>query len=912
MTGPPNADARAGTRAGGTNSSGLNHHSGRWRQVSKASPCPACGKPDWCAWSPDGALLKCERCTDARPGLRKIQDKDGGALFALDNGHTRRRRSPERDTAARAGQAVEATRSRIDWAAEDERCQTAITDQQVADLADDLGVSITALRSVGIGWATRADLERLHAGGKGWQDDPPDGAFTLPERDGSGRIVGLTLRAPDGRKGFPRGAKRGLIVPESIGSRSDPVLIVEGATDVAAGETLGLAAVGRPSNTGGADHLAQMLEGRRAIVAAENDAKPNGSWPGRDGAKAVAERLAGAWSEPVAWALPPADVKDVRAWLQGRVADGLDPHDAEICRAAGRELLDAILESAREAKPKKRSQSDALVDLALDRFRLGVTTDGDAFAVEREGLNVALLFRGSRDALRATLASAYRAVVGRVPNAAALADALNVLAGEAMEAESESVYLRVAEHGGSIVLDLGTADGRAVVIGPDGWEVVERSPVLFRRTALTGAMPEPKRGGVLNDLWDLLNVSPDDRGLVLGLLLAAFLPGPEHPIVLIGGLQDSGKTTAARFLAGLVDPSPVPTRCEPCNLHEWAVSASGSWVVALDNLSRIPGWFSDALCRACTGEGLIRRRLYSDSDLAILNFRRVVILTSIDAGALRGDLGRRMALIDLDPIDADRKRGAADLARMYAEHRPAILGALLDVLVHVLKIMPSVEPPATRGLSDFARLLTALDRVMGTDARARYKSQFNRIAEAVIDSDPVAGAVLAFARQSGTWTGRAGDLLGALTPDKAPRGWPTSPRALAGRLRRLIPALRDAGAEVVPPVERDKTRRYTLRSTAQTAQPPRIGPGDSADWVSGGAVASHQPPELPGRPSNERPIPAARGDRPPDRPTDRPPGIGPDGPANAVSDGVGGSGGQMGTVSDDGLASEVDSGSHHP
>jgi len=53
----------------------------RWRRVTKAYPCPACGKPDWCGWTPDGELLKCERVTEAPAGMILVKAADGGALF---------------------------------------------------------------------------------------------------------------------------------------------------------------------------------------------------------------------------------------------------------------------------------------------------------------------------------------------------------------------------------------------------------------------------------------------------------------------------------------------------------------------------------------------------------------------------------------------------------------------------------------------------------------------------------------------------------------------------------------------------------------------------------------------------------------------------------------------------------------
>jgi uncharacterized protein DUF3987 len=66
-----------------------------WRPVSKSAPCPACGKPDWCAWSADG-WLKCERSTETPPDMWRVSNKDGGAVFKPDDGGpTRNGRAPK-------------------------------------------------------------------------------------------------------------------------------------------------------------------------------------------------------------------------------------------------------------------------------------------------------------------------------------------------------------------------------------------------------------------------------------------------------------------------------------------------------------------------------------------------------------------------------------------------------------------------------------------------------------------------------------------------------------------------------------------------------------------------------------------------------------------------------------------------
>jgi hypothetical protein len=835
----------------------------KWREVTRGQPCPACGHTDWCAWTPDGGL-KCERSTEAPAGMVRVKLAQGGALFRPATDLTRARRN--RDDCDQRAPTV-----RLDFGVLQDRLAVALGPDRRDELAAALSVRSNALVAVGIGWASAADLRELRASGAGWPENPPDGAFTFPERDGGGRIVGFSLRASDGRKGCPSraaGAHRGLMVPATLHNRPDPVLIVEGASDVAACETLGLAAVGRPSNAAGADLLAELLTDRDVIVAGENDGKPDGSWPGRDGARRVAQRLAALWEAPQLYSLPPQKSKDIRAWLETRIADGLNLNDAAACHAAGADLLAALRAAGRAVKPGRQSQAEKIVRLALERYRLGRSDTDEPFAVPRNGPNIALMFRGSRDALRAALAREYRRECNATPSASALADALTTLQGEANEAAPEPVYLRLGPYEDGFVLDLGGATGRTVLISPAGWDVRDDCPVLFRRTAAGGVLREPERGGDIRQLRELVNVTAESWPLVLGWLVSSFIPGIPHPILLLGGEQGSGKSTAARMLFGLFDPSPALLRSQPRDVEQWAIAAAGSWGVCIDNVSAISGWWSDSLCKCVTGDGWLRRKLYTDGELAVLSFRRVVGLTSIDAGALRGDLGDRLLLIDLEPIDPTGRRTEGELDALYAQRQPRILGAILDLVAAALGTLPTVRLNELPRMADFGRVLAALDLVLpGLDALPRYLAQRGRIAGDVLEADAVGAAVLTLlAGTTDEWTGTADELLKRIRPDNPGREWPRNPRALVARLKRLTPALRAAGIEVSQGRHSGGNRERFVTLWRKGAQPsvPTVPTVPLAGLLPhGGDGRSMASGVNPGR------FPASRSqDRPADRPGD--------------------------------------------
>jgi hypothetical protein len=245
-----------------------------------------------------------------------------------------------------------------------------------------------------------------------------------------------------------------------------------------------------------------------------------------------------------------------------------------------------------------------------------------------------------------------------------------------------------------------------------------------------------------------------------------------------------------------------------------------------------------------TGDGWVARQLYSDSGLCVLSFRRVVALTSIDPGAIRGDLGDRLLLCDLDPIPEDRRRTEADLLARYDALRPRLLGGLLDLLAAALARLPAVRPSRLPRMADFGRLLAAIDALDGGDALARYVAQAGRVAADVIEADAVGLAVLDLVRRDGAWTGTAAELLAAIAPERPPKDWPPTPRALAARLRRLTPALAAAGVAVEFRRAAGGDRKRTIAlapalgggtvgdGLGRSARPtvPQFDPGNSGGW----------------------------------------------------------------------------------
>ncbi|GKT31186.1 hypothetical protein ADUPG1_001888, partial [Aduncisulcus paluster] len=236
-----------------------------------------------------------------------------------------------------------------------------------------------------------------------------------------------------------------------------------------------------------------------------------------------------------------------------------------------------------------------------------------------------------------------------------------------------------------------------------------------------------------------------------------------HPILALFAEQGSAKSTTTRMLVDLIDPSPVPLRQAPRDSDSWVTAASGSWVVALDNLSTIPPWLSDSLCRAATGDGNVKRALYTDSDLAVIKFRRCVIINGIDVGAVRPDLAERLATVDLRRIDRHMRQPEATMRQQWRTALPGILGGLLDLAAVVHQRLETISVDVSPRMADFSRTLAAVDEILSTHGFRRYLSRASQLSEDSLSADPFIEQLRLHIREP--LIGKSGgDLLATVTP----------------------------------------------------------------------------------------------------------------------------------------------------
>lgn len=497
------------------------------------------------------------------------------------------------------------------------------------------------------------------------------------------------------------------------------------------------------------------------------------------------------------------------------------------CRVTA--LEDAIAEESGEAGGRGPTQADILIDLAQSA-ELFHAPDGTGFAdLDINGHRETWPIRAR--GFRRWLARRFFEATGGAPSSEALQSALNVIEAKAhFDAPERTVHVRIGGLDGRLYLDLGDETWRAVEVDAAGWRVIDHPPVRFRRAAGMQALPAPVSGGSVEALRSFLNLRSDaDFVLVIAWALACLRNRGPYPVIVLSGEQGSAKSTFSAILRALLDPNTAPLRALPREDRDLFIAASNGHVLTFDNVSGLPTWISDTLCRLATGGGFAVRQLYSDQDEVLFDAARPVMLNGIEDIVTRPDLADRAVFLTLEPIPEERRRPEHELWQAFEAERPRILGALLDSVAKGLAMLPQTRLDKLPRMADFALWATACETALwpaGTFWSA-YCGNRDEAVEGVIEADPIAAAVRTIMATRTEWTGTASELLGALAEMAGERiakskSWPDSPRALSGRLRRAATFLRKVGIEIG--FEREgRARTRVIRITTGPSSAPKIG-----------------------------------------------------------------------------------------
>ena len=373
--------------------------------------------------------------------------------------------------------------------------------------------------------------------------------------------------------------------------------------------------------------------------------------------------------------------------------------------------------------------------------------------------------RLSSSKIKSWMASLLWKNEGQAPSSETISTALLTLRSMAYEGQEIQLYNRVAPDGkGGIYIDMANKNNYIIHVTDQGWKYAPQEFPLFRRYSHQKALPEPVKGGEARELLNYVNITdPIDQMLYLITVGSYFIPDIAHPVLCVHGPQGSGKTMLHELVKFLVDPTLKAPSAIPEKQGDLIQALDHHYLAFFDNVSYLTQEKSDDLCRAVTGGGFSKRKLWTDDEDVIFSFKRCVGLNGINIPAERGDLLERSVSLELTTISKADRRAEMELLSDFESNSQKILGGLLDAIAMTLSIKPQVKLDGLYRMADFTQWGYALATAFGYDADTFLEAYGENLTHGSVDSvssSIVGDLVKMFMLSQGhkTWEGSAQKL----------------------------------------------------------------------------------------------------------------------------------------------------------
>jgi hypothetical protein len=475
---------------------------------------------------------------------------------------------------------------------------------------------------------------------------------------------------------------------------------------------------------------------------------------------------------------------------------------------------------------KNITQADALVKIIKERDNASLFhdeyDDGYVFIKTDKGKEVIKI---KSKTFRRWLSKEFWEKYDKTPNSESLKASIEVLEGIAcFEGKKYELSNRIARKDKDIWYDLTNEELEAVKINEDGWNIEKINSIIFKRQNHNKEQVRPsevdKNAGLL---FKYVNITdPKQRLLLLVYVISCFIPGYSHPLLVIFGAQGSAKSTLAKFLRRIIDPSLIEVVSMMNNQKELVQALSHHTFIFFDNVSYVSESTSDTLCKAITGAGFIKRELYENDEDVIYKLKKCIGINGINLVSTKPDLLDRSILIELERISESNRMQDSKIEEEFQNDLPKILGGIFDVLSKTIKNKKNIKLQELPRMADFALWGCAIAEALGFTKEefiSAYKENIENQKETVLNDNIIAIAIMSFmnSRNWDKWEGTSSDLLSELTnhiseQTRRDRLWPKGPSVLSRALNTLKTTFEERGVRITNSVT-NKSRVITIEKT---------------------------------------------------------------------------------------------------
>lgn len=418
----------------------------------------------------------------------------------------------------------------------------------------------------------------------------------------------------------------------------------------------------------------------------------------------------------------------------------------EHCKYLRHELLEKLKESFEDnASEKEENVSKKIYQFVKTKIKKCIVLKNDSsqiFALIENNGHIESLDLSSKKA-ESWLRYSYYDQTGNNHGKDAYTLALLLIKSEAMHGDTprETTFTRIAMVDDILYYDLTTPDWTALKITKDSVKVVPldlSSPVFVRtQSQISQIMPVFDGKNALNDLMILLRIRLGERHIFKIHLISMFLEGFPIPIMSIVGEHGSIKSTISKSVKRIVDPSGAMTISMSGKTEDLVLSFHNRYCVCFDNVSKLVQITSDILCKAITGDGNAKRKLYTDSDEIIYDYKRKIILNGISPNLEFPDLVDRNITYITEKVSENERITEEEFDKKFNDLLPSILGQIFQTLSNAMNLYDSVKKEIKQlpRMADFAIWGECISRTLGYDSLSFLNQYKEKIKSHSIDTN---------------------------------------------------------------------------------------------------------------------------------------------------------------------------------